>query len=92
MFQARDALDIYKKFLIRMDRVADFLKVAEVRQFTIDLSIRGWLIDWFTDSSLYTLIYTCIHAAFYHSLHSFFKCFIHFFLITLFDALINIFL
>jgi len=26
---ARDALDIYKKFLIRMDRVADFLKVAE---------------------------------------------------------------
>jgi len=27
--QARDALDIYKKFLIRMDRVADFLKVAE---------------------------------------------------------------
>ena len=29
--QARDALDIYKKFLIRMDRVADFLKVAEVQ-------------------------------------------------------------
>lgn len=28
--QTRDALDIYKKFLIRMDRVADFLKVAEV--------------------------------------------------------------
>ena len=28
---ARDALDIYKKFLIRMDRVADFLKVAEVQ-------------------------------------------------------------
>ena len=27
---ARDALDLYKKFLIRMDRVADFLKVAEV--------------------------------------------------------------
>jgi len=26
---ARDALDLYKKFLIRMDRVADFLKVAE---------------------------------------------------------------
>lgn len=25
----RDALDIYKKFLIRMDRVAEFLKVAE---------------------------------------------------------------
>jgi len=31
---ARDALDIYKKFLIRMDRVADFLKVAE--KFGID--------------------------------------------------------
>ncbi|RWS29597.1 Phosphatidylinositol-binding clathrin assembly protein LAP-like protein, partial [Leptotrombidium deliense] len=27
--QCRDALDIYKKFLIRMDRVAEFLKVAE---------------------------------------------------------------
>ena len=27
---ARDALDLYKKFLIRMDRVAEFLKVAEV--------------------------------------------------------------
>jgi len=26
---ARDALDLYKKFLIRMDRVAEFLKVAE---------------------------------------------------------------
>lgn len=30
---ARDALDLYKKFLIRMDRVADFLKVAEVSFF-----------------------------------------------------------
>ena len=28
--QTRDALDLYKKFLIRMDRVAEFLKVAEV--------------------------------------------------------------
>lgn len=28
--QCRDALDLYKKFLIRMDRVAEFLKVAEV--------------------------------------------------------------
>ncbi|XP_059473416.1 phosphatidylinositol-binding clathrin assembly protein LAP isoform X3 [Neocloeon triangulifer] len=27
--QCRDALDLYKKFLIRMDRVAEFLKVAE---------------------------------------------------------------
>lgn len=32
---ARDALDIYKKFLIRMDRVADFLKVAEVSPILI---------------------------------------------------------
>ncbi len=28
---AREALDIYKRFLIRMDRVGEFLKVAEVR-------------------------------------------------------------
>lgn len=28
--QCREALDIYRKFLIRMDRVAEFLKVAEV--------------------------------------------------------------
>lgn len=28
--QARDALDLYKKFLTRMDRVGEFLKVAEV--------------------------------------------------------------
>ncbi|XP_055922860.1 phosphatidylinositol-binding clathrin assembly protein LAP isoform X4 [Eupeodes corollae] len=27
--QARDALDLYKKFLVRMDRVGEFLKVAE---------------------------------------------------------------
>lgn len=27
---ARDALDLYKKFLVRMDRVGEFLKVAEV--------------------------------------------------------------
>jgi len=32
--QTRDALDLYKKFLIRMDRVAEFLKVAE--KFGID--------------------------------------------------------
>merc|ERR1719150_3303470 len=32
--QARVALDLYKKFLIRMDRVAEFLKVAE--KFGID--------------------------------------------------------
>ncbi len=33
---ARDALDLYKKFLIRMDRVADFLKVAEVRHIFLN--------------------------------------------------------
>lgn len=27
--QCRDALDLYKKFLIRMDNVSEFLKVAE---------------------------------------------------------------
>jgi hypothetical protein len=27
--QCKDALDLYKKFLVRMDRVAEFLKVAE---------------------------------------------------------------
>ena len=29
--QCREGLDLYKKFLIRMDKVAEFLKVAEVR-------------------------------------------------------------
>ena len=33
---AREALDSYKKFLIRMDRVAEFLKVAEVRNNSKD--------------------------------------------------------
>ena len=28
--QCREALDLYKSFLLRMDRVAEFLKVAEV--------------------------------------------------------------
>jgi hypothetical protein len=27
--QCKEALDLYKKFLVRMDRVAEFLKVAE---------------------------------------------------------------
>lgn len=30
---ARDALDLYKKFLVRMDRVGEFLKVAEVCKY-----------------------------------------------------------
>ena len=38
---ARDALDLYKKFLIRMDRVAEFLKVAEVN---FELIWRTWAI------------------------------------------------
>lgn len=29
--QCKDALDLYKRFLVRMDRVGEFLKVAEVR-------------------------------------------------------------
>lgn len=34
--QCKDALDLYKKFLVRMDRVGEFLKVAEVsRKFSI---------------------------------------------------------
>lgn len=35
--QCKDGLDIYKKFLVRMDRVREFLKVAEVRFFPIFL-------------------------------------------------------
>ena len=31
----KDALDIYKKFLVRMDKVAEFLKTAEVRHLVI---------------------------------------------------------
>ena len=28
--ECKQALDIYKKFIVRMERVSDFLKVAEV--------------------------------------------------------------
>lgn len=28
--QCKDALDLYKRFLVRMDKVGEFLKVAEV--------------------------------------------------------------
>lgn len=31
--QCRDALDLYKRFLVRMDKVGEFLKVAEVCHF-----------------------------------------------------------
>ena len=30
--QCREALDIYKRFLVRMERVSEFLKVAEVSE------------------------------------------------------------
>ena len=40
---ARDALDLYKKFLIRMDRVAEFLKVAEV-WFPATLCSNVWML------------------------------------------------
>lgn len=29
--QCKDALEIYKRFLVRMDKVSEFLKTAEVR-------------------------------------------------------------
>jgi len=38
---ARDALDLYKKFLIRMDRVAEFLKVAEASIVTLLLKAQN---------------------------------------------------
>ena len=35
---AREALDIYKKFLTRMERCSEFLKVAEVRKPIMTMS------------------------------------------------------
>ena len=35
--QSRTALELYKKFLIRMDRVAEFLRVAEARALLLHL-------------------------------------------------------
>lgn len=43
--QCRDALDLYKKFLTRMDRVGEFLKVAEVNIFAAFLSSTHRLIN-----------------------------------------------
>lgn len=37
--QCRDALDLYKKFLTRMDRVGEFLKVAEVSRIEFILNV-----------------------------------------------------
>lgn len=41
--QCKDALDLYKKFLVRMDRVAEFLKVAEVLSLFFLDNITQWL-------------------------------------------------
>lgn len=45
--QCKDALDLYKRFLVRMDRVGEFLKVAEVRRMheIASSSIRTELIQ-----------------------------------------------
>ena len=34
----KEALDIYKKFLVRMDKVAEFLKTAEVKYLFMQLN------------------------------------------------------
>lgn len=49
--QCKDALEIYKRFLVRMDKVSEFLKTAEVRTvsglgsvwccFTVDVTVFG---------------------------------------------------
>lgn len=39
--QCKDALDLYKKFLVRMDRVGEFLKVAEVLSNKLYFSFKG---------------------------------------------------
>lgn len=44
--QCRDALDLYKKFLIRMDRVGEFLKVAEVSyKYNLNTNIANIIKD-----------------------------------------------
>lgn len=45
--QCRDALDLYKKFLIRMDKVAEFLKVAEVNDCLlcfVEVTLNVWFL------------------------------------------------
>jgi hypothetical protein len=37
--QCREALDLYKKFLVRMDKVSDFLKTAEVGDDSLSATI-----------------------------------------------------
>lgn len=54
--QARDALDLYKKFLVRMDRVGEFLKVAEV-SFLFQISYQKLLL--FLNRLLHGFISEC---------------------------------
>lgn len=42
--QCKDALDLYKRFLVRMDRVGEFLKVAEV---CISMLLPSLAMIWF---------------------------------------------
>ena len=39
--QCKEALDIYKKFLVRMEKVSDFLKVAEVSELPRQHPVSG---------------------------------------------------
>ncbi len=39
--QCKEGLDIYKKFLTRMTRISEFLKVAEVRFSCVVLDSKG---------------------------------------------------
>ena len=57
--QAREALDIYKRFLIRMDRVGEFLKTAE--KFGIDKQ---------DIPDLAKVNHFILESAFFHSLDS----------------------
>lgn len=39
--QCKDGLDIYKKFLTRMTRISEFLKVAEVKKQGLEMSLKS---------------------------------------------------
>ena len=51
--QCKDGLDLYKKFLVRMEKVSEFLKVAEVSA--------GF---WFHAMSFLFFLGSCLHAIF----------------------------
>ena len=53
---AKEALDSYKKFLIRMDRVAEFLKVAEV-SFKDKYSKVSKSIIWIYQNKIYIKLF-----------------------------------